>query len=125
MINLILNAIHAMKDIKSRKISINVSKEEIEEASLDVGARTARKFRLGDTVIHIDLKDNGTGISNEDIEKVFDPFFTTKSTGVGTGLGLSVVRKIVELHGGEISIRNRILKKGAHVRITLVAPRSL
>lgn len=125
MINLILNAIHAMKDIKSRKISINVSKEEIEEASLDVGARTARKFRLGDTVIHIDLKDNGTGISNEDIEKVFDPFFTTKSTGVGTGLGLSVVRKIVELHGGEISIRNRLLKKGAHVRITLVAPRSL
>ncbi|MBN1761283.1 MAG: response regulator [Chitinispirillaceae bacterium] len=55
-------------------------------------------------VIHIRVSDTGTGIPQELSEKVFDPFFTTKKPGKGTGLGLALVRRIVMLHNGTISI---------------------
>jgi signal transduction histidine kinase len=50
----------------------------------------------------IAVKDNGTGIDPEIIDKIFQPFFTTKKS-VGTGLGLWVCREIIEKHGGRIS----------------------
>jgi signal transduction histidine kinase len=74
-------------------------------------------------VVILEVKDNGSGISEKNLQKIFDPFFTTKATGLGTGLGLSVVSKIVELHGGSISIRNRLLG-GVTVRIILKVPKS-
>ena len=52
------------------------------------------------------VQDTGTGIKPGNLHKVFDPFFTTKPVGVGTGLGLSVVKNIMELHGGAIEIQN-------------------
>ena len=55
-------------------------------------------------VIHIRVADTGTGIPQELSEKVFDPFFTTKKPGKGTGLGLALVRRIVMLHNGTITI---------------------
>jgi signal transduction histidine kinase len=57
--------------------------------------------------VELSVGDTGTGIDPKTMERIFDPFFTTKPTGVGTGLGLSVSRKIVELHGGTLDIRNR------------------
>jgi len=50
----------------------------------------------------IRVKDQGAGISPEDLPHIFDPFFTTKDTGEGTGLGLSIVYGIVREHGGWI-----------------------
>ncbi len=66
--------------------------------------------------IHIDLssnheavivsfEDEGVGIPGDVMEKIWDPFFTTKETG--TGLGLGIVKNIIDLHGGDIQIRNR------------------
>ncbi len=55
-------------------------------------------------VIHVRVTDTGTGIPQELSEKVFDPFFTTKKPGKGTGLGLALVRRIIMLHNGTISI---------------------
>lgn len=79
-----------------------------------------KKFKPGDTVVITEIDDSGTGIPKESMAKIFDPFFTTKPTGVGTGLGLSVVRNIVELHGGTIDIRN-ITTGGVRVTIVLKA----
>jgi len=57
-------------------------------------------------VVILEVQDTGTGIPEDLLPRIFDPFFTTKPTGVGTGLGLSVVKKIIDLHGGAIDIRN-------------------
>ncbi len=54
--------------------------------------------------ILVSIKDNGTGISLENVDKIFDPFFTTKAPGKGTGLGLAITYNIVKEHYGEITI---------------------
>jgi len=59
-----------------------------------------------DRTIVVQVRDNGGGIKDDDLEHVFDPFFTTKSAGSGTGLGLSICSQIVKSMGGEISVRN-------------------
>jgi signal transduction histidine kinase len=55
--------------------------------------------------IEIEFQDEGSGISDDIKAKIWDPFFTTKEKG--TGLGLGIVKKIVELHHGNICIENR------------------
>jgi two-component system, NtrC family, sensor histidine kinase HydH len=64
-----------------------------------VAVRVAREGR----VLHIDVRDDGPGLPPGDPEKLFEPFFTTKTRG--TGLGLSVSRRIVRLHGGTLTAR--------------------
>ena len=65
-----------------------------------------------------EVQDTGTGIPEKVLAKIFDPFFTTKAAGHGTGLGLAVVKKIVDLHGGAIAIRN-VPPGGARVTVAL------
>src|SRR5581483_7541657 len=57
-----------------------------------------------DGKVLLQVKDEGCGISQDNLDKIFDPFFTTKETG--TGLGLSVVHQIVEQHGGLLTVEN-------------------
>jgi signal transduction histidine kinase len=53
------------------------------------------------------IRDNGKGISQENIKKIFDPFFTTKPAGKGTGLGLSLSYDIVvKVHNGQIRVES-------------------
>ncbi|HPX05333.1 MAG TPA: HAMP domain-containing sensor histidine kinase, partial [Tenuifilaceae bacterium] len=54
--------------------------------------------------IHITVTDNGTGIAPEVMEHIFTPFFTTKANG--SGIGLSIAKSIMQLHGGSISCRS-------------------
>ena len=69
------------------------------------GAITVRAFAEHGNV-RIAIRDTGHGIPEERLGKVFDPFFTTKEPGKGTGLGLFIVRQIVERNGGRISVES-------------------
>ncbi|MBL0060829.1 MAG: ATPase [bacterium] len=60
--------------------------------------------------IRIDFADTGKGIAPELLDKVFEPGFTTKQVGVGTGLGLFIVRSIVQAHGGIITVKSEVDK---------------
>ena len=69
--------------------------------------------------VAVDVADNGSGMSPEILKKIFDPFFTTKEIGKGTGLGLSISYKIIQQHGGHISVDSRV---GAGTRFTVWLP---
>lgn len=58
--------------------------------------------------VRIDIKDTGSGMSEEIKHKIFEPFFTTKEAGEGTGLGLSISHNIIEAHHGSITVESKI-----------------
>lgn len=72
------------------------------DASND-GSTVTIEGALVDDLVHIDITDEGHGISSDHLNQVFEPFFTTKNPGEGTGLGLAIVNSIVEEHHGGIS----------------------
>jgi signal transduction histidine kinase len=64
----------------------------------------------------LEISDSGEGIAEEDLRQIFDPFFTTKERG--TGLGLAIVHRIVEAHGGQVTVRSEP-GRGSTFRISL------
>jgi PAS domain S-box-containing protein len=73
---------------------------------------------VGDRIV-IDFSDNGPGIPADIAERIFDPYFTTKPVGVGTGIGLSICRNVIDAHGGEMKLLTDGPGAGAHFRVTL------
>jgi signal transduction histidine kinase len=69
--------------------------------------------------IRVNVSDSGVGIAPENMEKLFDPFFTTKPADKGTGLGLTIVRSIVQAHGGEITCQS---EPGAGTTFNMLLP---
>jgi signal transduction histidine kinase len=84
------------------------------EAS-DVGGQIEICARPSDGQVELTIRDAGVGLPPEAETRLFDLFFTTKETG--TGLGLSTVKKIVNAHGGQISLKPA--HPGTEVRLTL------
>jgi two-component system sensor histidine kinase HydH len=74
-------------------------------------------IRSNNKVVTINFDDQGQGIAKEILEKIWDPFFTTKE--MGTGLGLGMVKNIIESHGGNIQIANRT-QGGTRVTVELL-----
>lgn len=72
--------------------------------------------KKGGDVIHVEIRDNGQGILGSDMKRIFDPFFTTKTKG--TGLGMCIVKKIIDMHGGNIDVQSEV-GKGTGVTINL------
>ncbi|MDD5568704.1 MAG: transporter substrate-binding domain-containing protein [Candidatus Omnitrophica bacterium] len=113
--------------------AIKMDKNKIEQVILNLlmnalqasfeGGRISVKTRFNFIAKEVALKieDNGSGIPEEALGKIFDPFFTTKRGKGGTGLGLSVVRNIVEMHGGKIEIKNNRSGEGAAAILTFKA----
>ena len=103
------NAIQAMKlgESDSRKLTLRTELTTLSGIGSNEGARSGNRMRDGDEVVALHITDTGPGITKADADRVFDAFFTTRATGVGTGLGLTVTRKIVELHKGLIQVANR------------------
>jgi signal transduction histidine kinase len=60
------------------------------------------------STVHVEVSDNGVGISADHLDKIFDPFFTTKSTSRGTGLGLAVTYGIIREHAGKIRVESTV-----------------
>jgi signal transduction histidine kinase len=85
LVNLVINAIHAMPD--GGRLTVHTG----------VKART----------LVFSVRDTGVGIKKELLDKIFMPFFTTKEVNLGTGLGLSVVYGIVREHGGTVTVKSR------------------
>jgi signal transduction histidine kinase len=80
------------------------------------GGAVTVKLRAAARFIEVDVIDRGAGIARDNLEQIFNPFFTTKSGGVG--LGLAIVSKIVDEHGGKIAVESE-LGKGAVFRVSL------
>ncbi|MBI2947057.1 MAG: PAS domain-containing protein [Verrucomicrobia bacterium] len=114
-INLFMNAIQAMAN--GGTLTVRTRLIRFEEAQLLTGP-AARHFKIGDGAVLVEVNDTGPGIPEELLPKIFDPFFTTKPTGKGTGLGLPVTKKIIELHSGVIDVRN--LPGSGGVRVTIL-----
>jgi PAS domain S-box-containing protein len=85
-------------------------------AAMAGGGELLIKTALADGEIVITISDNGMGISAENLSKIFEPYFTTKDTG--TGLGLTIVFKIIKEHQGEINVQSR-LGEGSCFTVTL------
>lgn len=81
------------------------------EAMLGKGGRLTIAAEERDVSIFLKVSDTGCGIESQNIERIFEPFFTTKNQASpgqsGTGLGLSFCKKIIETHGGAISVESR------------------
>jgi signal transduction histidine kinase len=80
------------------------------------GGRIGVGIRVEGGSVRVEIEDSGQGIPLDLLDKIWDPFFTTKDKG--TGLGLGIVKNIVEAHGGSIRIANRD-PRGARVTIDL------
>jgi signal transduction histidine kinase len=94
----------------------------IETANIRAGDAELPAEVASQDCILVSLRDTGTGMSPEVIERAFEPFFTTKEVGKGTGLGLSMVFGVVRQSGGAVRIRSR-LREGTTVQIYL--PRTI
>ena len=79
----------------------------IETANVPAGDPVLPAELAGQDCVLASLRDTGTGMSREVIERAFEPFFTTKEIGKGTGLGLSMVFGVVRQSGGTVCIRSR------------------
>lgn len=98
LLNLIINAMHAIEEKRSK-----MSPSEVSSAA-DFIEISASQIANGRCLIEV--RDTGCGISPEVMRKLFQPFFTTKGAGKGTGLGLAIVAKLVEEMNGTVSVES-------------------
>jgi signal transduction histidine kinase len=70
------------------------------------GGSISVRTTIVDDEVQVSIEDNGPGIPQEEKERIFDPFYTTKPAGVGSGLGLGIVRKVLESYDGRLTLES-------------------
>jgi PAS domain S-box-containing protein len=100
-----------------RQVFANVMKNALEATERQPQGRVTVWLHQRHASAVVEVADNGVGIDPEQRDKIFLPFFTTKPTG--TGLGMAIVKKIMDLHGGEIEIDSR---PGHGTTVRLIIP---
>lgn len=105
LINLLYNAADALVQAGNREPTIRI----------DLGT-------LADRTVEIEIGDNGCGITAAALPRVFEPYFTTKSPSAGSGLGLTVVKRIVEAHDGSVQLTS---EEGIGTTVRLRLPLAL
>ena len=108
IINLLDNSFYALAEKKAKDSTFT--------------AKLIVKLFIKNQFLYIMVEDNGVGIAKENLDKVKEPFFTTKPTGLGTGLGLSMINDIVTSQNGEFIIESELNK---FTRFTLQFPYSI
>jgi CheY-like chemotaxis protein len=106
-LNLLLNAAHAMQQGDPATHELCVA-SHLEAAPVEGGP----------PLVLVTVRDTGTGMTEDVLERIFDPFFTTKPIGMGTGLGLSVCHGIVKELGGSIGVTS-VLGEGSVFEVRL------
>jgi signal transduction histidine kinase len=113
-IRLELNLKENLPEVRSDKgqlqqVFLNIIKNAID--AVENGGLVAVSTDIKDeNMVKVSIKDNGHGISGEDLKHMFEPFFTTKEKGKGTGLGLSITYGIVKNLGGNILVESEVNK---------------
>ncbi len=93
---------------KLQQVFTNLTLNAIQ--AMSGGGKLTLRTSVTNDWVRIDVQDTGCGISKENLSKLFTPFFTTKEKGSGVGLGLAVVRGIIERHKGEIKVQSEVGK---------------
>lgn len=103
ILNLCTNAFYAMQGREDAALVVEseVLRPEKKKDPFFKGKEKQLFYRLT-------IQDNGCGMEPEVLEQIFVPFFTTKKAGEGTGLGLAVVHRMVEAHGGHICVESTV-----------------
>jgi len=90
------------------------------QAMPDGGPVTVRTGRDGSDRVWVSVTDSGVGVEEENLERIFQPFYTTKARGEGTGLGLSLTKKLIEANEGRIEVTS-VKGRGSTFRLVLPA----
>jgi PAS domain S-box-containing protein len=117
-----LRCVEVLTELGDAALTVTVNRTRIEQilVNLVVNAVDAIDGASGTITIAVhpgadervvcEVRDTGSGIRPEHLDKIFEPYFTTKPEGKGTGLGLPVVREIVESYGGKLTVQTYVDK---------------
>jgi PAS domain S-box-containing protein len=116
-LNLAEPSAYAMLDEASmRSTLINLMLNSIQ--AMAQGGELIIATTTSESTLHLSITDTGCGMTEDQMKNVFEPFYTTKSQGLG--LGMSFASKIIEMHGGKVSVESHI-KRGTSISIALPA----
>lgn len=93
-----------------QEVLFNLIRNAAQAIAAPPGTIWVRAHLEADAHVRVEIADTGSGIAPDKLGKIYDPFFTTKEPGKGTGLGLFVVRQIVERNKGRISVESTVGK---------------